>query len=127
LRGCRARHVFEFSTYDRPAAGAVNVAGRIQEATHDVVTLHPDTRKPLLYVNRLMTKRIEGIDEAESAALLDRLFDHAERPEFIYTHKWRPGDVLLWDNCCTIHARTDFDPAEQRHLRRFTIRGTHLP
>jgi taurine dioxygenase len=119
--------VFEFSTYDRQTAGNTAVAGRVQEATHEIVTRHPDTGRSLLYVNRLMTKAIEGLSESESTTLLNELFNHAERPEIIYTHKWEIGDVLLWDNCCTIHARTDFDPSERRHLRRFTIRGSRLP
>jgi taurine dioxygenase len=65
------------------------------------------------------------MDEAESEALLLRLFDHQERAELLYVHRWRVGDLLLWDNRCTIHARTDFDPAERRHLRRFTLQPRH--
>jgi taurine dioxygenase len=70
-----------------------------------------------------MTDHIVGMEADESRALLDLLFDHLERPDFVYVHAWRPMDLVLWDNRCTAHARTDFDPAERRHLRRFTIRG----
>lgn len=90
---------------------------------HPVVRTHPDTKRKGLFINRLMTWSIEGMDQAESAALLDRLFDHMEKPEFIYGHKWRVGDLLLWDNRCTLHARTDFSAAERRLLRRVTILG----
>ena len=45
---------------------------------------------------------------AESAPLLEKVFDHAEKPEFVYEHVWRMGDLLLWDNRCSSHARTDF-------------------
>jgi taurine dioxygenase len=90
---------------------------------HPVVRTHPDTRRKALFINRLMTWSIEGMDEAESAALLDRLFDHMERPDFIYGHKWRVGDLLLWDNRCTLHARTDFSDQERRLLRRVVIQG----
>ena len=45
------------------------------------------------------------------------------KPEFVYVHKWQPKDMLIWDNRCTAHARTDFDPAERRHLRRFTVKN----
>jgi taurine dioxygenase len=51
------------------------------------------------------------------------LFDHQEQPQFIYEHVWRPGDILMWDNRCTLHARTDFSADERRLLRRVTILG----
>ena len=90
---------------------------------HPMVRTHPDTGRKALFINRLMTWSIEGMDEAESAALLGRLFDHMERPDFIYGHKWRVGDLLLWDNRCTLHARTDFSDQERRLLRRVVIQG----
>jgi taurine dioxygenase len=68
-----------------------------------------------------MTARIEGIPEAESEELLNYLFDHQEQPQFIYEHVWRPGDALMWDNRCVLHARTDFDPRERRRMRRITL------
>ena len=86
--------------------------------------VHPESGRTALYVNRLMTDRIEGLPADEGRALLDMLFDQVEKPDFIYTHKWRVGDVLLWDNRCTVHARTDFDPNQRRHMRRFTIQGS---
>ncbi len=55
-----------------------------------------------------MTIAIEGLPEAESNELLDLLFDHQEQQQFIYEHVWRVGDILMWDNRCTLHARTDF-------------------
>ncbi len=90
---------------------------------HPVVRTHPATGRRALYVNRLMTARIEEMPEAESDELLQLLFDHQERREFIYEHVWRPGDLLMWDNRCTLHARTDFSPGERRLLRRVTILG----
>ena len=90
---------------------------------HPVVRTHPATGRKALYVNRLMTRRIEGLPPPESEELLNILFDHQERPEFVYEHVWRPGDILMWDNRCTLHARTDFSPDERRLLRRVTILG----
>jgi taurine dioxygenase len=90
---------------------------------HPVVRTHPATGRKALYVNRLMTRRIEGLPPQESDELLDILFDHQEQPQFIYEHVWRPGDIVMWDNRCTLHARTDFSAAERRLLRRVTIRG----
>jgi taurine dioxygenase len=90
---------------------------------HPVVRTHPATGRKALYVNRLMTRRIEGLPVDESEALLNLLFDHQEQPQFIYEHVWRPGDILMWDNRCTLHARTDFSADERRLLRRVTILG----
>jgi taurine dioxygenase len=70
-----------------------------------------------------MTWAILDMPEAESREILGFLFDHQERPEFVYEHAWRPGDVILWDNRSCLHARTDFDAAERRRLRRVTVIG----
>jgi taurine dioxygenase len=102
--------------------------GTVDEAAprhvHPAVIRHPATGRPVLFVNRLMAERIVGLPQAESDAILAEVFDHIERPEFIYEHRWRKGDVVVWDNFSTLHARTDFDPAERRVLRRMAIRGT---
>jgi taurine dioxygenase len=95
----------------------------IPSCWHPIVRTHPATGRKALYVNRLMTVAIEGMAETEGNALLNALFDHQEQPQFVYEHVWRPHDVLLWDNRCTLHARTDFSAAERRLMRRLTILG----
>jgi taurine dioxygenase len=92
---------------------------------HPVVRVHPATGRRALYINRLMTQYILGMPEAESEALLEELFDHQEQRRFVYEHVWRIGDVVLWDNRCALHARTDFDPGERRLLRRITVLREH--
>jgi taurine dioxygenase len=92
-------------------------------AWHPAVRTHPATGRKALYVNRLMTREIEGLPRDESDALLQMLFDHQEQPRFVYEHVWRPGDIVMWDNRCTLHARTDFAAGERRLLRRVTILG----
>lgn len=89
--------------------------------THPMVRVHPKTGRKALYVNRLMTHDIEGMAQDEADALLEQLYDHQEQKRFVYEHVWRPGDIILWDNRCTLHARTDFSPSERRLLRRITI------
>ncbi len=88
-----------------------------------VVRTHPDTGRKALYVNRLMTRSIEGLEEAKSGSLLAELFAHIEQDQFIYAHRWRVGDLALWDNRCTLHARTDFSDKERRLLRRVVVAG----
>jgi taurine dioxygenase len=90
---------------------------------HPVARTHPATGRKALYVNRLMTHHIEGLPESESERLLGLMFETIERPEFIYEHRWRVGDLLLWDNRCSLHARRDFNPDENRWMRRVTIQG----
>lgn len=90
-------------------------------AVHPVVRTIPETGKKALYICRLMTDRIMELPEAESTSLLNELFDHCERPEFIYEHRWQVGDTLIWDNRCVLHARNDFNENERRLLKRVTV------
>jgi taurine dioxygenase len=116
IDGAKALNVFLYGSTSREG-------NKPDFSVHPMVRTHPDTGRKALFVNRLMTWSIEGMDEAESTALLARLFDHMERPDFIYDHKWRVGDLVLWDNRCTLHARTDFSDQERRLLRRVVIQG----
>jgi taurine dioxygenase len=120
LEGKRALHAYD---YDSAATKRGGEVGDAPSYAHPVVRTHPATGRKALYVNRLMTRRIEGLPAEESDELLNILFDHQERPEFIHGHVWRPGDLLLWDNRCALHARTDFSGEERRLLRRVTILG----
>ncbi len=89
-----------------------------------VVRKHPFTGKPCLFVNEGYTTRIVGVSDSESRELLDYLFRHVTRPEFIYRHNWREGDLLAWDNCATQHcAIMDYAPLLRR-MERTTITGS---
>jgi taurine dioxygenase len=74
-----------------------------------------------------MTVKVLDMPEDESDRLLNAVFDHAERREFVYEHVWRKGDLLLWDNRCSSHARTDFPSTERRLMLRTTVKGTVRP
>lgn len=91
-----------------------------------MVYRHPVTQRKALYVNRVMTRQVEGLSEAEGGALLARLFAHQEQEQFVYRHRWSLGDVVMWDNRCTLHARTHFDGGQLRKMRRVTIEGQPL-
>lgn len=93
----------------------------LSAATHPIVKVHPETGRKALYLSRLMSRYIVGMDRKESDALLAFLFDHAERPEFVYAHKWALDDLLIWDNRCLNHARNDFPADEVRMMRRMTV------
>jgi taurine dioxygenase len=90
---------------------------------HPAVIMHPETGRRSLLVNRLMADSVVGVTREESDALIEQLCQATEQREHIYEHVWRVGDLLIWDNRCTLHARTNFDPGERRVLRRMAIKG----
>lgn len=120
LEGRRALNVYDYDNSPNLRAAVKADAPRF---AHPVVRTHPITGRRALYVNRLMTESIVDMPRVESDALLAMLFDHAENPAWIYEHVWRPGDLLAWDNRCSMHARTDFDAAERRLMRRCVVLG----
>ncbi|MDX1484360.1 MAG: TauD/TfdA family dioxygenase [Alphaproteobacteria bacterium] len=89
-----------------------------------LVREHPETGRAALYLNPMRCDAVEGMDQAEGDALLDRLYAHCDQARFQYSHRWRPGDVLIWDNRCALHQATfDFDPARLRYLHRIMLKG----
>ena len=122
VRGLKALNVYDYDGGVVERKNMVAPEDGIAFA-HPVVRTHPATGRNSLYVNRLMTHHIEALSPERSERLLQFMFETIERPEFVYEHRWRVGDVLLWDNRCTLHARRDFDPNQRRWMRRVTIRG----
>ncbi len=124
IRGMRALHVYDFALRER-----VDISGDITAFKHHVQPIavsHPVTGRKALYVNPLITARIEHVPADEGDRLLDELFAFTGDSELIHEHVWRPGDLVMWDNWCSCHARTDFARAERRLLRRCTITGQPL-
>jgi taurine dioxygenase len=88
---------------------------------HPLVRRHPETGRPVLFVNMGYTIGIEGMAETEATALLMELFTHQCKPEFIYRHQWSTGLLTLWDNRCLLHAATGGYQGHRRLLWRITI------
>jgi taurine dioxygenase len=124
VEGRRAVNYYVYNSVVRNDKQAVDATS---QAVHPVVRTHDETKRKAIYVNRLMSMKIEDMPEAESDALLNHLFDHSEKPEFVYTHVWRKGDLIVWDNRCSSHARTDFPSDQRRLLLRTTVKGTVRP
>jgi alpha-ketoglutarate-dependent taurine dioxygenase len=124
LTGKKALHIHEYNRAKQ--ASLSRDIGDIPHFYHPVFITHPDTGRKTLFVDRLMTARIDGLGNEESARILEQLYEIGERREFIYEHVWKPSDFLMWDNRCTIHARTDFPKDERRLLRRCTVEGEPL-
>lgn len=122
VEGLTARHNYFHS---RRKAGA-----EVDDSAHPLAPYmraeHPVVRpsasgRPALFVGA-HTQCIVGMDEAESAALLEELLAFATQPQFIYAHQWRVGDILIWDNRCTLHRGTEYDYRRyKRDMRRATI------
>jgi taurine dioxygenase len=96
-------------------------------AVHPLVCVHPESGRRMLYLGRRRNAYIVGLDLAESEALLDELWSYVSRPEFAWEHAWRVGDLVLWDNRCTMHRRDPFDAASRRILHRTQIKGEQRP
>jgi alpha-ketoglutarate-dependent taurine dioxygenase len=82
---------------------------------HNVRT-HSETGRKALYVNPIHIGRIVGWPEAESAALIDELLSYMLQPGAEYRHKWEPGDLVIWDNRCSIHCATGGYPLNERRV-----------
>jgi len=122
LEGLEAQHNYFHSR--RKAGAEVDDANHplapYMRAVHPVVRTSASGRKTLFVGAH--TQRILGMDEAESAALIEELIAFATRPRFIYAHKWQAGDILIWDNRCTLHRGTEYDyRRHKRDMRRATI------
>ena len=129
LQGSKALHICTPRDEYKRSENKADIAGDISSIAHcyhPVFVTHPDTGRETLFVDRLMTARIDRFDEEESDSILDELCAIGERREFIYEHVWKLGDFVMWDNRCTIHARTEFPKKEPRLLRRCTVEGEPL-
>ena len=97
---------------------------RVPPVEHPVIRTHPETGRKVIFVNPGFTRRIVGLSERESRAILDFLFEHVRQPHFVYWHRWAPGDLVIWDNRNLIHVATWFDADRiERIMWRTTVRG----
>lgn len=105
----------------------IKLAGHQEEQTpevfHPIVRTHPVTGRKALYVSAGHTDHVVGIEAEESRALLEMLNEHSTRPEFVYRHKWRVNDLVVWDNRCLMHLAEPAHAGYDRHMHRTTIEG----
>ena len=107
----------------RPGYDAVEDRTRRPGARHPVVRTHPESGKKALYLGRAGNGYILDLPVEESDRLLDALWKHMTRPEFVWEHEWRIGDLLIWDNRRVAHSRRSFDPRRERLLHRVTVKS----
>ena len=116
------------SSYDstgslRPGAAPLSDVSRAPGARHPMVRSHPEAGRQALYLGRRGNAYVIGLKVADSEVLLDELWAHATREEHTWAQRWRPGDVVMWDNRCTMHRRSAFDPGARRIMYRAQIKG----
>ncbi|HZY17863.1 MAG TPA: TauD/TfdA family dioxygenase [Ramlibacter sp.] len=95
----------------------------VRPVVHPVVRTHPETGRKALFVSEHFTTRIVGLPADESRALLDELFAHSTRAEFVYRHQWQPHDMVFWDNRSVLHLAAGTPDHLRRRLHRTTIEG----
>ena len=110
----------QFAGEDKDVAALNEAMGRVGSAIHPVARTHPVSGERFLYVNRSFTEQILGYGSADSARLLNYLFDHINQPEFQIRPRWRKGDVVMWDNRITQHYAVA-DYSRYRRMHRVTI------
>ena len=126
IEGLRAVHVYRSRRAGAKVAERTDDERReTPDVVHPLVRTHPESGRQALYINPNRIERIAGMDEAESDTLLDELYAFAFQERFQYHHEWRLGDVVIWDNRCTMHrAMADFDIQEPRAMHRVLLEGT---
>jgi taurine dioxygenase len=96
---------------------------KVKPVAHPIVRTHPETGRKALFVSEHFTTRILGVPEDESRDLLQQLFAHSVKPEFVYRHVWQPNDMVLWDNRSLMHLAAGCPDDQRRKLYRTTIEG----
>jgi taurine dioxygenase len=126
IDGLVAKHVYQSKYSERKLPKLPGEKKRIETGAvlHPLVRTHPDSGRKAIYINPIRIEEIVGLSEQEALPLLDELLEHATQEKFQYRHKWRSGDVVIWDNRCLLHkANGDYPVSEVRYLYRLMLKG----
>jgi taurine dioxygenase len=129
ITGLRVKHdgTYNSGGYVRQGVTPGDDPREAPGALHPLVYVHPETGRSALYLGRRRNAYIDGLSLAQSEALLDELWSFVDRPDYAWTHVWRPGDLVIWDNRCTMHRRDAFDAGARRILHRTQVKGEGRP
>jgi taurine dioxygenase len=122
LEGKKVLQVHDYKRRERLDLDKIDL-NAVRHHEQPIFITHPATGRKALYISRLMSARILGLPRDESETVLEQLFEISEDPAIVYEHEWKLGDLVIWDNWCSIHARKDFPREEPRLMRRLTIEG----
>jgi taurine dioxygenase len=126
IDGLQAVHVYQSRHSERKLMGlsAANRESVPDAVLHPLVRTHPESGRRAIYLNPIRIEGIVGMAERDALTMLDELLAHATQPQFEYRHRWRPGDLVMWDNRCLLHkANGDYDMAQTRYLYRVMLKG----
>ena len=126
LEKLRAVHDYQFryaELYPNRAPLSAEQIAKLSPSEHPLVRVHPVTGRKALYLAKDVVSHVVGLKDTESRKLIDELEAFAVQPRFSYAHRWQQGDVLVWDNRCTLHRATPFDNRFDRILHRIQVRG----
>jgi taurine dioxygenase len=129
ITGLRVKHdgTYNSGGYIRAGVTPTDDPREAPGMIHPLVCTHPETGRKCLYLGRRRNAYIDGLPLAASEALLDEIWAYATRDELTWYNDWRVGDLVLWDNRCTMHRRDTFDPAARRVMHRTQIKGETRP
>jgi len=129
IEGARVKHdgTYNSGGYTRQGVTPTDDPRTSPGTLHPLVYVHPETGRRGLYLGRRRNAYIDGMSLEESGVLLDEIWASATRDALTWRHQWRVGDLVLWDNRCTMHRRDAFDPAARRVMHRTQIRADHIP
>ncbi len=124
LGGMKCVHSWEQSLRNSKSRPASEEERRLSPpVTHPLIRTHPGNGGKALYIG-MHASHIEGLEEAEGRALLFELLEFATQDRFVFAHKWRQGDLVVWDNASLVHKSAPYDSqGERRHLHRTVVRG----
>ncbi|HUC18353.1 MAG TPA: TauD/TfdA family dioxygenase [Acetobacteraceae bacterium] len=129
LAGLRVKHdgTYNSGGYVRAGVTPTDDPRAAPGQLHPLICRHPETGRPMLYLGRRRNAYLEGLALADSEALLDEIWAEATSPDITWRHHWRVGDLVLWDNRCTMHRRDPFDAAARRVMHRTQVKGEAPP
>jgi taurine dioxygenase len=127
--GLRVKHdgTYNSGGYVRQGVTPTDDPRQAPGTLHPLVCTHPESGRCMLYLGRRRMAWIEGMDLPGSEALLNEIWAYATAPAIGFTHRWRVGDLVLWDNRCTMHRRDPFDASARRVMHRTQVKGTAPP
>jgi taurine dioxygenase len=125
IDGLKVIHVYESSRARNPVAKRpAEEMAKMPPVEHPLVRTHPETGRKALYMNPNRMEQVAGMDRAASDRLLDELIEHATQEKYQYRHKWRQGDIVVWDNRALMHkANPDYPAGAQRIMHRIVVEG----
>jgi len=125
LRVVHDREAHHRLNYPDPTPAQLERWRMLPRRTHPLIWTHKSGRKTI--VLGATACRIEGMDEDEGRALISRLHEWATQPQFVYSHHWKPGDLVIWDNCGTLHRVEPYPLDSDRFMFRITLQGFERP